>query len=161
MRSIQSLILTTNTNAEVNAPATTNPASIVSSLPPEALYAQAFQPLYAGLNPVQDSAVPTRPLPFQLSAAQNKFFQDPSQFVSTLQSASQGLGGLLNSLDTAGTSDQINKLIQDAQTAATNGDGLTAQKDMAQAQLLFSTMSTMLNLISQLQMEAIKNSKLQ
>ena len=80
--------------------------------------------------------------------------------MSTLDTASQGLAGLLNNLDTSGTSDQVNQLIQDAQTAATNGDGLTAQKDLAQAQLLFSTMSTLLNMISSMQQEAIKNSRL-
>jgi len=161
MQSIQNSIPTTQSRAEVDAPANTSPASIVNSLPPEALYAKSFQPLYSDVNPRQDNEISTRPVAFRLSTTQAQLAQDPQQLSSSLQSASQGLGGMLNGLDTSGTSDQINQLIQSAQDAAANGDGLTAQKEMAQAQLLYSTMSTLLSMISSLQMEAIRNAKIQ
>jgi len=149
-----------NTSAGVTPPAGPSPASIVSNLPSEALYSPSFAPLYATASQPQDSTVPSQPVPFALSATQSQSVANEGEFVSTLDTASQGLAGLLNNLDTSGTSDQVNQLIQDAQTAATNGDGLTAQKDLAQAQLLFSTMSTLLNMISSMQQEAIKNSRL-
>ena len=133
----------------------------MNSLPPEALYSQSFQPLYSNLNQSQDFTFPTRPLPFQLSASQSDLAQNPQQLATALQTTSQGLGGLLNGLDTGATSDQINQLIQSAQDAAAKGDGLTAQKDFAQAQLLYSTMATLLSMISSMQMEAIKNAKIQ
>jgi hypothetical protein len=161
MQSIQNSVPATQTTTETNTPATTNAATIVSSLPPEALYSQSFQPLYSNLNQSQDFTFPTRPQPFQVSTTQSVLLQNPQQLATSLQTTSQGLGGLLNSLDTGATSDQINQLIQSAQDAAANGDGLTAQKDMAQAQLLFSTMSTLLSMISSLQREAIRNAKIQ
>jgi hypothetical protein len=151
-------IQTSNPNTDTTV---TSSAALVSNLPPGALYSPAFQPLMATANPAQDNTAPAQPLPFQVSQTQSALAQDPQQFSASLQSASQGLGGLLDSLDTASTSDQVNQLIQSAQDASTKGDGLTAQKDMAQAQLLYSTMSTVLSMISQMQMEAIKNSKLQ
>jgi len=157
MQSIQNSI---QTNAAVNTPAT-DTASIVSNLPPGALHSAAFQPLLTSATPAQDNAAASQPVPFQMSETQSALVQDPKQLSASLQTASTGLGGLLNSLDTSSTSDQVNQLIQQAQDAAANGDGLTAQKDMAQAQLLYTTMSTVLNMISQLQLEAIRNSKLQ
>jgi len=160
MQSIQNSIPTTPANAETNTTAT-NAATIVSSLPPEALYAQSFQPLYSDLNQSQDFTFPSRPVPFQVSSTQSVLLQDPKQLATALQSTSQGLGGMLDGLDTAATSDQVNQLIQSAQDAAAKGDGLTAQKDFAQAQLLYSTMATLLSMISSMQMEAIKNAKIQ
>lgn len=157
MQSIQNSI---QTNAAVNAPAT-DTASIVSNLPPGALHSAALQPLVTSATPAQDNTVASQPVPFQMSETQSALVQDPKQLSASLQTASTGLGGLLDSLDTGSTSDQVNQLIQQAQDAAAKGDGLTAQKDMAQAQLLYSTMSTVLNMISQMQLEAIRNSKLQ
>jgi hypothetical protein len=99
--------------------------------------------------------------PFTLTDSQTSLNATPSQLAASVTPVTGGLGALLNSLDTSGTSDQVNQLIQDAQSAASSGDGLTAQKDLAQAQLLFETMSTILNVITQMQMEAIRNSKVQ
>jgi hypothetical protein len=158
MQPVSDVIQTSSPIAQASV---ANSASLVSNLPPGALFSPAFQPLMATVNPAQDNSAPAQPLPFQVSQAQSQLVQDPQQFSASLQSASQGLGGLLDSLDTAGTSDQVNQLIQSAQDAASKGDGLTAQKDMAQAQLLYTTMSTVLNMISQMQLEAIRNSKLQ
>ncbi len=159
MQSIQSSVPVTNT--ETNTPATTSAASIVSNLPPEALYSQSFQPLYTNLNQSQDFTSPTQPQPFQLSTTQSVLLQNPQQLATSLQSTSQGLGGLLDGQDTSSVSDQVSQLIQSAQDAAAKGDGLTAQKDFAQAQLLYSTMATVLSMISSMQMEAIKNAKVQ
>jgi hypothetical protein len=159
MQSIQNSLPTNQTNAAVTAP-TTDTASIVRNLPPGALHSAALQPLLTSASPAQDNAA-SQPVPFQVSETQSQLLQDPKQLSASLQTASTGLGGLLNSLDTSSTSDQVNQLIQQAQDAAANGDGLTAQKAMAQAQLLYTTMSTVLNMISQLQLEAIRNSKLQ
>ena len=148
-----------NTSAGVTPPAGPSPASIVSNLPSEALYSPSFAPLYATASQPQDSTVPSQPVPFALSATQSQSVANEGEFVSTLDTASQGLGGLLNSLDTTGTNDQVNQLLEDAQTAANNGDTLTAQKKLAQAQLLASTMSTIMNLIASLAQEAIRNAK--
>ena len=146
-----------NTNAGVTPPS--SPAAIVSNLPPAALYSTSFTPLYANASLPQNSTVPAQPVPFALSATQNQTVANEGEFVSTLDTASQGLGGLLNSLDTTGTNDQVNQLLEDAQTAANNGDTLTAQKKLAQAQLLSSTMSTIMNLIASLAQEALRNAK--
>jgi hypothetical protein len=101
------------------------------------------------------------PAAFTLSTSQAPLAQDPSQLAVSVAPVTGGLGALLDSLDTSGTSDQVNSLIQQAQQAAQSGDGLTAQKDMAQAQLLFETMSTILSTITNMQSEAVRNSKVQ
>ena len=146
-------------NADLATPANTSPASVVLSLPSAALYAPSLTPLYSTASLAPNSAVAQQPMPFQVSPAQSGLAANQSQLVSSLDTASVGLGGLLNSLDTSGTATQVNNLLQDAETVATSGDGLTAQKDMAQAQLLYTTMSTLLNMITQMQEDAIKNSR--
>jgi hypothetical protein len=165
----------TNFRPEVDTPGNSTPASIVSQLPSGALYSPSFQTLYNQADLPEGSAVPPRPQPYRL-ATTNQAQAEPieSSTSSTLETppnesstsstldtppAAGGLGGLLNSLDTAGTSAQINDLLQKAQDAEKAGDGLTAQQDVAQAQMLFSTMTTMLNMIAQMQQEAIKNAK--
>ena len=157
MQPIQSATQTTNANNDANAAGSAHAVSDQQNL-----YTQAAPQFNPTLVTTQDLALKTPPPPpFQLSQTQSQLNQDPAQQSAALQTASQGLGGLLDSLDTGATSDQVNQLIKDSQDAASKGDGLTAQKDMAQAQLLYSTMSTVLNMISQMQMEAIRNSKVQ
>ena len=157
MQPIQSATQTTTSNIDA-----TTPGSARSVSDQQALYTQAvpqFNPTLVTTADITPQTPP--PAPFQLSQTQSQLSADPAQQSAALQTASQGLGGLLDSLDTGATSDQVNQLIKDSQDAASKGDGLTAQKDMAQAHLLYSTMSTVLNMISQMQMEAIRNSKLQ
>jgi hypothetical protein len=155
MQPIQSATQTSNVNNDANVP--DSPRAASSQQTPLTVAAPQFNPT---LVTTQDLNIQTAP-PFQLSQTQSQLSQDPAQQSAALTTASQGLGGLLDSLDTGATSDQVNQLIKDSQDAAAKGDGLTAQKDMAQAQLLYSTMSTVLNMISQMQMEAIRNSKVQ
>jgi len=116
-------------------------------------------------QPFNISSIPaptvTTVAPFTLTNSQSSSNATPGQVAASVTPITGGLGALLSSLDTSGTSDQVNQLIQDAQSAASSGDGLTAQKDLAQAQLLFETMSTILNVITQMQLEAIRNSKVQ
>ena len=74
---------------------------------------------------------------------------------------SSGIGGQLNNLNTGGISNQINDLMNQATQAAQNGDALTAQKDMIQAQVMFQTISQLMNTIGEMQKQAVQNSRLQ
>jgi hypothetical protein len=121
------------------------------------MFATPSQPVPAVSTATLSLQAPTTA--FTLSNSQIALAQDPSQLAESVTPVTGGLGALLNSLDTSGTSNQVNQLLQDAQQAAQSGDGLTAQKDMAQAQLLFETMSTILNSINTMQSEAIRNAK--
>src|SRR5262249_11733076 len=143
MQPIQSATQTNTANNGANVPESSRAAS--NQQIPLTVAAPQFNPTLVTTQDFNSQTPP--PPPFQLSQTQSQLSQDPAQQSAALTTASQGLGGLLDSLDTGATSDQVNQLIKDSQDAAAKGDGLTAQKDMAQAQLLYSTMSTVLNMI--------------
>ena len=123
---------------------------------------------------------PQQPFPFSPGASgiQANYFNNPSQLLGTLNgmmgrltatasasasttpAASGGIGGQLNSLNTGGISNQINDLMNQATQAAQSGDALTAQKDMIQAQIMFQTISQLMNTIGEMQKQALQNSKL-
>ena len=113
--------------------------------------------------------IAAQPFPFGMPST------DPSQMFSSLSGvlnkinlvpsfpgspSSSGIGGQLNNLDTGGISNQINGLMNQATQAAQNGDALTAQKDMIQAQVMFQTISQLMNTIGEMQKQAIQNSRL-
>jgi hypothetical protein len=138
----------------------TNATALVSSLPPSALYAKELQPLLASVNPAQVYPFTPMPLPFSKSDAYTRFTTEPNLLATTLQSASSGLQGVLDSLDVTGSDQQISKLLQEAEEARKRGDMLTMQQKLQEAQKLQSAISTMLSIIGGMQLEAIRNSKL-
>jgi hypothetical protein len=129
------------------------------------LLPQLLGSLLGNNNQSQNQSIQPFPFPFSTGGLSN-YLQNPSQLLNTLGSgpgvgSSSSLGGFLGNLDTAGVDSQVTNLMNSAQQAAQNGDAMTAQKDMIQAQTLFQTISQLMNQIGSLQKEALQNSKLQ
>jgi hypothetical protein len=145
---------------ETVTPEVANATTLVNSLPTSALYAKEFQPLLASINPAQVYPFSPMPLPYSKSDAYTSFTTEPNLLATTLQSASSGLQGVLDSLDVTGSDQAISKLLQEAEEARKRGDMLTMQQKLQEAQKLQSAISTMLSIIGTMQMEAIRNAKL-
>jgi hypothetical protein len=141
---------------EANATA----ATLAASLPAGALHSQELQPLFASLDPSHAYPFTPAPLPFAKPDAFAQLTAQPHLFVNSLKTASAGLGSFLQGLDVAGADAKVAQHMANAQAAFEAGDMLTAQLEMMEAQKLQTFMSTLINMIGSMEMEAIRNSKL-
>jgi hypothetical protein len=135
--------------------------SLASSLPREALHAKEFQPLYLSINPAEVPPFSPVPQPFSKTSAFDQFFNDPGLLVSTLQGASGGLSAFVDSLNVAGSDQQVADHLAKAKAAFDAGKPGEAQQELMEAQKIQAFISTMLSIVNQMEMDAIKNSKLQ
>jgi hypothetical protein len=101
---------------------TASAAQLVNTLPQEALYAEALQPLIAAVNPSFQYAFSPNPAPYSLSASAADLLATPSAFATTVS----GIGGLDGALDSIG---------QDVTTAEANYTALLSDPNASQADL--------------------------
>jgi len=171
-----------NNNAAINVGSISSeqsPVALASTFPKEALQSQNLQALFQSLNPAQSYPFTPLPLPFSKNEALAKLSADPSLLITQLQGAglafgnpvtgtpgsgapaSGGLESILQGLDVGGADAAVAGHMKAAQDAFASGNMLQAQQEMLEAQKLQTFISTLLNMITQMEMDAIKNSKVQ
>jgi hypothetical protein len=171
-----------NNNAAVNVASISteqSPVALASTFPKEALLSQNLQPLFQSINPGQAYPFTPLPLPFSKNDNLTQLTANPSLLISQLQNAGLafgnpvtgtptsgapaggGLESILQGLDVGGADASVAAHMKAAQDAYASGNMLQAQQEMLEAQKLQTFVSTLLNMITQMEMDAIKNSKVQ
>ena len=137
-----------------------SPATLTLGLTPAALQSPQLQALLASLNPSQPFAVAQQPLPFSQTAVLN-----PSEFATSLPTASNGLQGAIDSLSQTVDADQntVNADMADPNTDPKKlaQDVQKLNQDIQNYQVMVNLQSTINSIITNLDNKVIDNMKLQ